>query len=185
MDWTCNPERITALAQAGDPASLDALLRCQGERLLAVGRLRCRSEQEAEDAVQEAMISASQHLGALREAHRLEGWVVSMVARACSRMRRGQKNASHEALSKVEGLLAAAESGDPEAELRRAELAHHLGEALLSLQPEERMALYLAEAEGWKGPQIAQRLGISEVALRARLSRARRRVRERLQAISP
>ena len=45
----CEPEKLASLVRAGDLAALDHLTRCQGARLLAVGRRHCRTEEEAEE----------------------------------------------------------------------------------------------------------------------------------------
>ena len=56
---------------------------------------------------------------------------------------------------------------------------------LLALPATDRAVLLLAEAEGWTGPEIAAELGASPNAVRTRLSRARRAVRERLDGLHP
>lgn len=175
---TCDPSRIAALARSGDMAALDELTRCQGERLLAVGRRYCRSDQEAQDAVQDALVSAAAHLADYRSEGPLEGWVVRMVARACGRMRRGRKNDP--------GLHADVElesADDPELGAERLRLAERIGEALLELGPVDRAVLLLAEAEGFSGPEIAEQIGASPESVRQRLSRARKKVRERLTGL--
>jgi RNA polymerase sigma-70 factor (ECF subfamily) len=53
---------------------------------------------------------------------------------------------------------------------------------ILSLAPRDRAALFLVDVEGWSFRDLAGELGCSEAAARARVSRARRRVRERLTA---
>jgi DNA-directed RNA polymerase specialized sigma24 family protein len=45
--------------QAGDIAALDRFAREHGARLLAVARRACRSRDDAEDAVQQALVHAS------------------------------------------------------------------------------------------------------------------------------
>ena len=181
MKTTCDPQQLAALAKAGDTAALDLLTRCQGERLLAVGRRYCRTEEEARDAVQDAMVAATLHLPDYRGEGAVDGWVVRMVARACGRMRRGGKNdaSRHD----VDQELVSDEDG-PEMSVGRARLAAALGEALLELDPLDRAVLLLAEAEDWTGPEIAAQTGLAAAAVRQRLSRTRRRIRERLAPLA-
>ena len=174
----CDPDAITALMRAGDIAGLDQLTRCQGERLLAVGRRYCRNEEDARAAVQDALLSAGTHLGEFRGEGSAEGWVVRMVARACGRMRRGRRN---DPSLHVGDLEVEAQQEDPESLAGRAQVAAALGAALLDLPPTDRAVLQLAEAEGWTGPEIAAELGVTPGAVRSRLSRARREVRNRLE----
>lgn len=166
--------------RAGDLTALDRLTRCQGERLLAVGRRYCRNEQDARDAVQDALVVAATHMEDFRGEGSAEGWVVRMVARACGRMRRGRKNdpALH-----VRDVEIAALEFDPELLAGRARIAEALGAALLDLPAKDRAVLLLAEAEGWTGPEIAAELGVTPNAVRSRLSRARRVVRGRLEGL--
>ena len=181
MNTACDPHQIAALARAGDLAALDLLTRCQGERLLAVGRRYCRTEEEARDAVQDALVSATLHLSAYRGEGAVDGWVVRMVARACGRMRRGQKNDTtrHD----IDQELISDEDG-ADISVGRARLAAALGEALLTLDPLDRAVLLLAEGEDWTGPEIAAETGLAPAAVRQRLSRTRRRIRERLAPLA-
>lgn len=176
MTGDLDAHALARLARAGDLAALDALTRAAGDRLLAAGRRYCASQADAEDAVQDALVAAGTHLADWRGEGPLEGWVVRMVARACARMRRGRKNDPRWNLRDVD----VAGGTDPESEARRAELAGRLGAALATLAPEDRAILLLAEAEGWTGPEIAAETGLSPEAVRARLSRARRRLRAQL-----
>lgn len=173
----CDPQEMIALARAGDTAALDKVTRCYGERLLAVGRRHCRTEEDARDAVQDALLSANLHLATFRGDGSLEGWLIRMVARACGRMRRGRKN---DPGLHVYDEEVADDNGSPELDAARAKLAEMLGAALLDLSPQDRVIVLLAEAEDWTGPQIAEKLGMSAGAVRVRLTRARQKLRARL-----
>ncbi len=173
----CDPSEVAGLMKTGDMAALDRMTRCYGDRLLAVGRRYCRTETEAEDAVQDALLSAGQHLRDFRGSGSVEGWLVRMVANACHHMHRGRKNDP-----KLHDVTAVLESGSasPEDAALSGQLSQALGEALLTLKPQDRAVVLLAEAEGWTGPEIAEKLDISAGAVRTRLSRARARLRDHL-----
>jgi RNA polymerase sigma-70 factor (ECF subfamily) len=173
----CDSTKLVALARANDREALDALTRCFGDRLIAVGRRACRSDVEAEDAVQDALLGAVTHLDAYRGDGPLEAWVVRLVTRACGRLRRGQKNQPAEDL---DVLALASDTADPERAAAMGERARALGEALNSLSPRDRLVLLLAEGQGWTAPEIARETGTTPTAVRARLVRARRAVRDQL-----
>ncbi len=154
------------------------MTRCFGRRLLDVGRRYCRTEAEAEDAIQDALLSAGQHLQDFRGEGSVEGWLVRMVANACHHLRRGRKN--DPTLHDVSYVLTA-EKANPEDLAQAGELSQALGKALIALPPQDRTIVLLAEAEGWTGPEIAERVGLSPGAVRVRLSRARAKLRERLR----
>ncbi len=177
----CDPTALERLVRAGDLAALDRLTRCFGDRLLAVGRCACGDGELARDAVQDAMLAAGEHLTDYRGDGSLEGWLVRMVQRACGRMRRGGKHdaARHQPLD--EQLVAAGQGPDEEA--ARAMLLRRLGIALLGLDARDRAVVLLADGEGWTGPEIAERLGLSAVAVRTRLSRAHRQLRIALEGL--
>lgn len=174
----CAPSEILARAKGGDPTALEQVTRCYGERLLAVGRRRCA--EAGEDAVQDALAHAHGHLHEVREPGTLEGWLVRLVQRACGRMRRGHKNDPRRHFPLEAADLMEDSTTAPDLAAIRGEQAIALGEALLELAPEDRMILLLSEAEGHSGPEVARELGLSHDAVRARLSRVRRRLRERL-----
>jgi RNA polymerase sigma-70 factor, ECF subfamily len=165
------------LVRAGDAQALEHITRCYSERLLEAGRRHCRTSTEAEDAVQDALVLASQHLVELRDDSRLEGWLVKVVASACRRLGRGRKNDSN--LHAEEGELGVGVA-DPEAEAERRELGARLERQLLALAPDDRSIVLLAELEGFSGAEIGRELGISEGAVRTRLSRLRQRLAQAL-----
>ncbi|HYP87476.1 MAG TPA: sigma-70 family RNA polymerase sigma factor [Polyangiaceae bacterium] len=164
------------LVRDGRPEALDQITRCYSQRLMAAGRRHCRTYAEAEDAVQDALISAAETLPQLRNDGSLESFLVRVVASACRRIGRGQKNAAE--LHDSEAELAAA--GDPEQEAERRELAERLERTLLQLAPRDRSIVLLAELEGFSAAEVGAELQMTEGAVRTRLSRLRARLSEAL-----
>lgn len=182
----CAPDELLARMRQGDIEVLDELTRCYGQRLIAVGRRYCA--ERAEDAVQDAMLSAGRSLQSFRGEGSIEGWLVRLVTNACHRMRRGQKNdttrhRTFEELPESEVFSLDAQGQSPERLTLQSQWAEALGEALLDLDPLDRMILLLSDAEDWRGPEIAASVGLSHDAVRARLSRIRRRLRTRLEPV--
>lgn len=165
------------LVRSGSAEALDQITRCYSERLLQAGRRHCRTSAEAEDAVQDALIVAAEQLRSLRDDRSLEGWLVRVVASACRRISRGQKNDS--SIHQDQGELTS--DADPEDEAARRELAAVLDAALLSLAPRDRSILLLAELEDFSAAEIGQELAMSDGAVRTRLSRLRGNLIETLQ----
>jgi len=160
-------------------AALDQITRCYSERLLEAGRRHCRTGTEAEDAVQDALVTAAQHLAQLNDDSKLEGWLVKVVASACRRIGRGRKNDAR--LHDAEPDAAAHSDDDPEAELARRELGQLLEGELLALTPRDRSIVLLAELEDFSAAEIGAELGMSEGAVRTQLSRLRHRIGSALQ----
>jgi RNA polymerase sigma-70 factor (ECF subfamily) len=177
-DAICNPERLTRLALRGDPQAMDQITRCYAERLLAAGRRHCRTTDDADDAVQDALLVATENLDTFRGDGSLEGWLVRLVASACARRRRGRKN--DPALHDSEHTLAD-DAESPEDAADRLAVGALLEGALLALAVDDRHLLLLAEVEGMAAPEVAERLGITSGAVRTRLSRLRARLRQSLR----
>lgn len=175
----CKPDEMLDAARRGDLNVLDAMTSCYSQRLLAEGRRRCRTLEDAEDAVQEAMLSAGTHLDQFRGDGSLEGWLVRMVANACHRSNRGRKN--DPSLHTTE-VVVPERARSPEEIAQQGELLMLLGEVLSGLDPVDRLVFILAEGQGYKGPEIAGELGLTAQAVRSRLSRTRRRVRAQMEA---
>lgn len=172
----CDLDELGRLVIAGDVEALDRMSRCFGERMLAVGRRHCGDDERARDAVQDALVAAGTNLTAFRGEGSLEGWLLRIVARRCARLHRGRKHdpALHEELG--DGLAAAPEDG-----IERAELRARIDAAIAELDPRDRALVYLADGEGWNAPEIAAHVGMTAQAVRTRLSRAHRKLRERLR----
>jgi RNA polymerase sigma factor (sigma-70 family) len=169
------------LVREGRANALDQITRCYSDRLLQAGRRHCRTTEEAEDAVQDALISAGERLGGLREDERLEGWLVRVVASACRRLSRGQKNdaSRHEpADDDAPDLL---RDEDPERSAERRELGQVLERTLLTLSPADRSIVLLSELEDFSAAEIATELGMTAGAVRTRLSRLRARLTATLE----
>lgn len=173
---TCDPKQLVELVRAGDHRALDGLTRCFGERLVQVGKKTCRNTMDAEDAVQDSLLAAGEHLQQFRGDGSLEGWLVRMVVNACHRMRRGQKNDPH--LHDVDVELATEET--PETLAAQGQMITRLGDALLTLSPDDRALILLSEAEQHTAPEIADLLQLTPTAVRSRLMRARKRLQTAL-----
>ncbi|HEU5075812.1 MAG TPA: sigma-70 family RNA polymerase sigma factor [Polyangiaceae bacterium] len=167
-DDYCNPQVLVRLVRAGGSEALDRLTRCYGDRLFRAGQRHCRTRAEAEDAVQDTWFHAVQHLEDFRGEGSLEGWLVRIVATACRRQARGRKNADHVR----DTTLVSADPSPLEVSAAR-QVAQNLQTALLGLSEHDRAIVLLAEVEDWSAGEIGVELGLTEGAVRARLSRAR------------
>jgi RNA polymerase sigma-70 factor (ECF subfamily) len=180
-DNGCDAEYLKDLVRRRDPAALDRLAHCYGDRLLRAGRRHCRTGEEAKDAVQDTFVTAATHLEDFRGEGSLEGWLVSIVASACRRLSRGHKNDPQRHEADQASLVDSAQS--PEAETAQKEIASWLNRALLELSEDDRLVLLLAEVDGMTGPEIAEELHLTAGAVRVRLSRARDRLRKVLSPL--
>jgi len=75
----------------------------------------------------------------------------------------------------------ASEEQDPEERCARREMGRLLAKAIVQLPPDLRAGLFASRRPSLSTQEVASRLGISVVAVRLRLFRAHRRLREKLQ----
>ncbi len=176
----CDAAELVSLLQSGDIEVLDRVTRCYGDRLLAEARRRCRDADQAEDAVQDAALAAWRYGPGFRGEGSVNGWLVRLVATACTRMRRGMKRDASIHVSDEE--LVSDDAG-PDILAARAELAETLSQVMNNLSPKDRAIMILADAQGWTGPEIAASLSMTPAAVRARLSRVHRSLRAELDGL--
>lgn len=176
----CDAETMRRRALQGDPKLLDDLFGCYRGDLLAFLRKRCSHGADAEDAMQDTFEAAARYLEGYRGDAALKNWVYRLASSACVRMRRGRKNAAvlhqpldEEKLSRVEAF------GQQADRLIEARLGP-LQLALKELSSTDRAVLLLRDGQGLSSAEVAAQLDLSQPAVKARLHRARKAVRQRL-----
>ncbi len=174
-------------AQAGDRAALEALLAEEQARIFRFGMKMCRQQQDAEDILQETMLAASQSIGNFHGESSLATWLYTIARSFCIKKRRQSKFAPStlESLDaqagEAEGVAYRGKTPDEEAQNR--ELQESLKDALQTLEPEAREVLVLRDMEGLKASEVAQVLRIGVPAVKSRLHRARKALREALAPV--
>lgn len=139
----------------------------------------CGNEADAEDALVEALLKAYQSLHQLRERGAFRAWLAQIGRRVCWQLKK------RDALAPIIQLSALEDQGadpldmtpSPEALVSRQQLQDLLHEAVAQLEPEYRTVYALRELEGYSGPEVAHRLGITLAAEKSRLHRARAQIR--------
>ena len=144
------------------------IIGCQ-EAMFRTARAILRSDEDAEDAVQEAICTAFERRDSLRDAEKFKPWVLRILANKCYDACRRRRNTSD--------LDAAGEVPAPETD--QAERLS-LWQAVLSLSDELRAPVTLFYYDGLSIREISRVLGISEAAVKTRLFRGRARLRELL-----
>lgn len=148
--------------------------------LFRVALRRLGNVEDAEDAVQDALLSAHKHIGQFEGRSQLSTWLTRIVTNvALMKLRRHSR---YETLSldqdrENDGAALAHELIDarpnPETMCAQAEMDETLRRALLRLSPTQRSAIQLCELDGFSTREAANALGISKNTLKSRISRAR------------
>jgi RNA polymerase sigma-70 factor (ECF subfamily) len=167
-----HPPRAADATPRDPGATLEDLYRDHAPGLNRWIGAMTRDDEAAADLVQEAFLRLARERAAGRSPDDPAAWV-AQVARhlAVSRARRASTAARY-----APRLLDRSDGEDPAEAVIAAERAVAVRRALAILRPVERAAVVLA-AEGVGGPEIATRIGRTQLATRALLCRARRRMR--------
>lgn len=175
---TQSDERLVALARGGSEAAFAAIV----ERYRGVLQRACRrvlSESRAEDAVQQAFLSAWMALERGDAVVHLRGWLLKIA-----------RNTSLNAL-RVPGYDYAelhdslCVGATPQDELERREVMRQTLTGLAALPERQREALLRSAVAGVSYAQIAHDLGVSEGATRQLVLRARTAMRCAATALTP
>ena len=142
------------------------------------------SPQAAEDATQEAFISAYRAIGSYRGGS-FRSWLFRIATNACYdelRRRRSRPAISLDEPRGPEELPIDLPQNSPSLEehAQRLELAGYLQEALGALLADQRLAVVLCDVQGFDYSEIAQITGVSLGTVKSRIARARARLRELL-----
>jgi len=158
----------------------DAFAQLVGEvvdRLHRTARLILRSDEQAADAVQEALLSAWLHIRAVREPERFEGWLYRLVVNACYVEARRQKRRTMIAIR----LAPIGRPDDPDA-FEQAGDRDQLERAFARLSAEQRAVLVVHHYLGMTESEAAIALDIPIGTFKSRLSRATQALRAAIDA---
>ena len=144
------------------------IIGCQ-EAMFRTARAILRSDEDAEDAVQEAICTAFERRDSLRDLEKFKPWILRILANKCYDIcRRRQSTVDLDAVGEI---LA------PETDhVQRLSL----WQTVLSLSDELRAPVTLFYYDGLSIREISRVLGVSEAAVKTRLFRGRTRLRELL-----
>jgi RNA polymerase sigma-70 factor (ECF subfamily) len=178
-DPSATDEAIVARVLAGDTASFESLVRRHNRRLFRATRAILKNDDEAEDAMQEAYVSAFAHLRDFGGRARFSTWLVRIaVYEALGRLRRGKRLTFLEDDAFVEEPMAV--TRDPEEAASDTELRGALEHAVDALPVGFRAVFVMRAVEGMSVEETAEALDIPEETVRTRHHRARSLLREDL-----
>jgi RNA polymerase sigma-70 factor (ECF subfamily) len=148
--------------------------------LFRVALRRLRNVEDAEDAVQDALLSAYKHIGQFEGRSQLSTWLSTIVMNT-ARMKL-RRDFQHETVSldrNQENEVAAFANKlkdlrpNPETVCAQSEIQESLLQALAQLSPKMRDAIQMRDLDGFSTREAANALGISTNALKSRLNRGR------------
>jgi RNA polymerase sigma-70 factor, ECF subfamily len=181
---------LIARLHRGDPAAYESLVRQHGGRMLAVARRFFQCSQDAEDAVQDAFLSAFKAIHSFKGDSHLGTWLHRILINSCLMRRR---TSDRRPACSIESLLPTfdrtghhtrpikAPAGCPSHRAITDETRGQVRRAIDSLPEGYRTILILRDIEQLDTETTAEALGVSTATVKTRLHRARQALRTLLE----
>jgi len=171
-------ETILAKARQGDADAFEQLVVPYERKLYAVCLRMMASPQDAQDALQDAMLRMWGGLRDFDERARFATWAYRVATNACLDALRKQKNRAASSLEALEeaGYLPEDPTPSPEDRVIQSTRRQAVRDALNELPPDARAALILRDIQGESYEQVAEALGLTLGTVKSRIHRAREKL---------
>lgn len=173
--------RLLELLSQGHERAFEVIVLRYRPELLSYCRRLGLSDSRAEDALQHALLKAWLALQGGTEVRELRAWLYRVVHNTAVNVIRSSPE--ERALDLDAALIEAATV--PESELERSTAAREALTHVAALPPMQRHAMLLSAVEGCTHEEVASALGITHVAVRGLLYRARVTLRAAAAALTP
>jgi RNA polymerase sigma-70 factor (ECF subfamily) len=158
---------LLAAHVAGDRHAFAELFARHHRQLHRLARLTSRNYEDAEDAMQDAMLSAHRGAGSFRHDAAVSSWLYRIVVNAClDRLRR----------SKAHPTAPLYDIHPVPDRTAQVETAIAVQRALMRLPVEQRAAVVAVDMQGYSIADTARMLGVAEGTVKSRCARARARL---------
>jgi RNA polymerase sigma-70 factor (ECF subfamily) len=156
-----------------------------GRWLRTVIRARLGEAQGVDEVMQEVSLAAVAQRAPLSDPSRIGGWLYRLAVHQVLLYRRaqGRRRKLVDRYGRVVSGGPRAPDADPLSWLIAHERDRLVRRAVDALPPKDRELLLLKYTEDWSCRQLADRLGLTESAVEARLHRARSRLRSQLDRL--
>jgi RNA polymerase sigma-70 factor (ECF subfamily) len=145
--------------------------------VVQIVRGRTLRPEDVDDLSQDVMVRIIEQLPTWRGDAPITHWAARIAVNLC--IDHGRR------LRRLPGAPAAPEAVDPAGHPDDAVAARDLVDRLLAgLSAKDRLVVHLLDIEGWSIPEVAVRTGWSRLAIRLRVHRARKRLRQSALTLS-
>jgi RNA polymerase sigma-70 factor (ECF subfamily) len=181
-------DELIQRAKSADKEAFCLLVKGYERRIYLLAFHYCHNPQDAEDLSQEVWLKAYQALGTFRGESSFYTWLRKITIncflnhkRARRYNWRGQKTDVHLlAVDSIESVERVASGSNSDTTLHNRILAEKVMQALSELTPPQRLVFLLKHHEGMTYEEIAKAVGCSTGTAKKSVSRAVRKLRERL-----
>jgi RNA polymerase sigma-70 factor (ECF subfamily) len=177
-------EDLVSAARGGSDVAFVRLITPHKSRLLRHAQAIAANREDAEEAVQNALLKAFINMSRFRGDSSFSTWLVRITINEALMIRRGRRGIREvsvddpaRSVEKAEVLELTDSGPSPELSYSRAEIRRILASTITKLPLRYRLVFELREIEERSVQQTAAALDISQAAVKARLRRARMRLR--------
>lgn len=168
---------LVVRAQRGDLEAFSELTAGRTNRLFAAARLILRDDEQAADAVQDALLQAWLDVRGLRDPERFDAWLHRLLVRACYRAAKRRRTRDI-----VEIKMASGQDQVTPDDQQALAMRDQLDRGFRRLSPEQRAVIVLHHYLGLSLIESADILGLPVGTMQSRLNRAKQAMRASLEA---
>jgi RNA polymerase sigma-70 factor (ECF subfamily) len=177
-------EILTFRAKSGDTDAFVELSKRHANKVFQATYRVTRNRQDAEDALQDALLNAFTHMKNFEGRSSFSTWLTRIAINSALMILRKKRNCSEISIDDNDGGVGNSVPWEPRSPLDDPEIHYVRGErhkllrkAIHQLPPAYREVLQLRQAKEHSVREIAQSLGITVSAVKSRLSRAKSALR--------
>ena len=170
-----NEKELIALAKSGNKDAFAELYGLYKDRLYRYAFYRLQNESDAEDAVQDCIVSAYIQIGSLKKTEAFPAWIFRILYCTCAaQIRRQEMLRKNSNIDDLENQLF-----DDSAE--QTALKTELQNALNILKDDEKEIVLLSVVAGFNSGEIGRITDMTSGAVRSKLSRSLKKMRDFLE----
>jgi RNA polymerase sigma-70 factor, ECF subfamily len=184
---TNEEENLLACARAGDAAAFASLVMPHRDVILRRTQRILRNREDAEDAVQTAILDALRHLDGFQGRSRFSSWLTRIALNAAFMRLRSSRRRTETSLDEMfqsddsPRFQLAEARPNPEQECSVKEVRVLLAKAMDRLGPLYAEVLHMLHVQQLSTKEAARILGVPVGTVKARLHRARSRLKRQMQ----
>jgi RNA polymerase sigma-70 factor, ECF subfamily len=185
---SCNEKRLLTEAKGGSHAAFERLVEPYRTRILRTAEMVSHSHKDAKDVIQQSFYKAFVHLRSFKGNSSFSTWLTRIALNEGLMLRRSNKRFRHisiddfRAADAVTSALDIADSRpNPERSYFQRERQRLLLSAMNELRPGTRNVLQIRDLDEQSVRDTARILGVSVSAVKSRVRRGRKELREKLK----
>jgi RNA polymerase sigma-70 factor, ECF subfamily len=175
---------LVAQAQEGNLEAFEELVRCHSKSIYRTVTAILGDPNDAQDSMQDALLSAFKHIGRFQGHSTFSTWLVSIARNTAIQRLRGRRNLASldEGDCEEDGEFRPRQVRDckdnPEQCYSKSEIRQLVRRGVLELPAKCRVVVTLRDIEQLSTNEVAHQLNLSVSAVKARLVRGRLKLRE-------